>query len=252
MKALVAATFVACVLAITALPATSAPAINLAWNDCIDGATAAFDKNFACDTNDGADVMVASFIAPAGMSRFLGVDVYFRVSQETCVATVPWWHVKGTGRCRNGALTLNGDFEASTGACDASAWSVPALGGLGAVTNDSPIVGTSRGNGAVGVPTSNSVALTPDVHYYAVKFVLSHFKTTGTGACFGCSMAWCFQLERVTLAQVAGAPGGNVDIRDAGTNSFVTYQSSELTACVGHGCTAARRPTWGSVKALYR
>ncbi len=166
----------ACAVACACFATTSHayPAINLAWNDCIDGATAALDKTFACDTNNGSDVMFASFIAPEGMNQFISVEIYFEVQQTKGGATVPWWQVKGAGRCRNGALIVNGDFTAASGACDASAWSTPAVGGIGSVQNDSPVPGHSMGNGVVAVPAANAVALTAGVHYYGVKLVLSH------------------------------------------------------------------------------
>ncbi len=251
MKALAAAVLVACAQLLSPPRATSAPAINLAWNDCIDGATATLNKNFACDTNAGSDVMVASFVAPTGMNQFISVEIYYEITQGTCGATAPWWQVKGVGKCRNGALTLNGDFTASSGACDASAWSVPAVGGVGAVTNDLPTPGHSMGNGVVAVPVANVVALTADVHYYGVKIVLSHAKTVGTGACVGCSIPWCFRLARLRLVQPTGSPGGNVDIVSVGTRAHVTYQAPDPSVCMGY-CTPTHRSTWGSVKALYR
>ncbi len=250
MKALAAAALVACALATTALPATSAPAINLAWNDCIDGATATLNKNFACDTNDGADVMFASYIAPDSIRYFSSVECSFEFLQQDCEATVAWWHIQGAGQCRNGAGVLNGDFASSTNAC--VDYGAVAVGGLSAFAYDVGNPGRSVGGGIVAVTTPNRGELTPEAHYYGLSLRISHLKTVGTDPCAGCSVPMCIRLTRVRIRQYLGGGPTPVDITTIGTRAYVTFQSSGDAICAADGCTPARRSTWGSVKALYR
>jgi hypothetical protein len=75
-----------------------APAINLAWDECVASDEALINKNFACDTNAGSDVMFASFIAPAGIDQFIALECTFEFVQPTSAGTtVAWWQLKGAG-----------------------------------------------------------------------------------------------------------------------------------------------------------
>lgn len=235
-------------LALTAATASAAPAINLAWTDCIDGPTATLNKAFACNVNTGSDVMFVSFVAPGGIDQFISVEIYGE-AQAQAAATPAWWQLKGTTACRNNQLSLNGDFSENS-ACDASNWGGVATGGIGAVSNDTPTPGHQMWNGVVAVTPSSATPLVADVHYYGVKISLSHQKTVGTGACAGCTTPVCFRLARLKVVQPSGAPGGNVDITTVGTRAHVTYQGASEATCIG--ATPTRNSTWGAVKNLYR
>jgi hypothetical protein len=238
-------------LALTASVASAAPAINLAWSDCVDGVASTLNRNFACTTNSNAvaDVAVASFIAPAGMDLFISLETTFEFAQGVAGPVVPWWQWKGTGRCHNGGLSLNNSFGALA-ACDQGAWSAVASGGVGAMLDDNPSPGRSQGNGVLAVSGSSATALVPDVHYYGLNFAFSHAKTVGTGACTGCSTPVCFRLKSLKTVQPANSPGGNVEITTEGTRAYVTYQGATEATCIL--ATPTRNKTWGAVKALYR
>ncbi len=225
-----------------------APAINLAWNDCVDAPTATLDKTFACDANVGFDVMVVSFIAPSGIDQFVALEFYGE-NQSGAPGVIPaWWQLKGAGKCRNNALTASGDFT-SYSACDASTWQGASTGGMGNIHDNDPVPGHQTWAGALSIlGAANTLA--EGVHYYGALLRLSHAKTVGSGRCDGCVTQMCIRLDRIRILRPSGTPAGDVEIRAVGTRAHVTWQSASDATCVG--ATHARNNTWGAIKALYR
>ncbi len=249
MKALASAAFVACAFAITSDPAAAAPAMNFAWNDCTDGAAAASDKTFACDSNSGLDVAVVSFIAPEGVTQFMGIAAFFTIRQDPPGSLVPWWQIKGASACRNGAVTVSGDFSGYS-ACDAGSWQSPPIGGLGPQSIDYPVPGMTTFGVVLGVPLAQVVPLQAEVHYYGCRLVISHAKSVGPGSCGGCDRGMCVVLDRIRLDQPAAA-GGSIPIGVPAGQMLLQYQAPSIYTCY-FLADPAKRSTWGSVKALYR
>src|SRR5512134_244708 len=87
--------------------ATAAQAIpiKLRWNACW-GDGGVMNRNFACDTNSQAHVLVGSFVSP--------VDFFDTVGNEAIVdlavaggSLPPWWQFRNTGSCRQTSLNLS-------------------------------------------------------------------------------------------------------------------------------------------------
>ena len=99
-----------------------AQGINLSWDDC--GLSGSQIKTFACNTNTGEDVLVASFRPPSGVSQFLGLSADLRIASTQLPA---WWR-HGPGQCRGigGFVT---EFAGVSGACE-TPWSLSATGGM--------------------------------------------------------------------------------------------------------------------------
>src|SRR5438128_1171729 len=98
-----------------AVNAWAAPGVLLAWNDCsTDGAA---DKVFACTVNTGSNIIVGSFIPPAGIDAFVGINAVLDLTSSS--GTIPsWWTLgSGGGECRSGKFSSNADFTTNTGHC---------------------------------------------------------------------------------------------------------------------------------------
>jgi len=248
--------FVACLLlfALTSADA-GAQGISLHWDDC--GAAGASVKVFACDTNAGSDVLVSSFVAPAGIVDFDGLEVSMQVVFPTATGVPSWWTVPG---CRgNGTFSVSANFVAGPFTCS-SPWSINAAGAfLYEPTLYLPWVGRLRT--VFAVPPSDARPLTEGTEYYAHKFIINHSRTVGPGACAGCEIPAGIILRQMFLDQLTGSdvtlsppspPDHSVYVgwQCDGTPQMDhgTIQSWDFVNCA----VPARRPTWGAIKSLYR
>src|SRR5580765_6524815 len=97
--------------------------INLAWRNCITvttGTTAALaNVSYACDGNGTLFKGVASFVAPAGVTQFVGVEATIEIS--TTSPTLPDFWRLAVGECRDGNFIFPGGFvgigTGATGVC---------------------------------------------------------------------------------------------------------------------------------------
>ena len=84
MKMLKLAFWMACVFA---AQTSAQEGINLSWDDC--GSYGVSNKQFACDTNVGADVLVVSFRVNTPLPDFIGAQAILSVRGSS--ALPDWW-----------------------------------------------------------------------------------------------------------------------------------------------------------------
>ena len=98
------------------------PVVHLAWDDC---GTSVATKSFACGSNAGAQVLVISFVPPAGIDHFNGIESKLQVMGPSPGTLPDWWQFAG---CRNTALGINQNFLSGPSTC-ADPWNGQAAGG---------------------------------------------------------------------------------------------------------------------------
>lgn len=111
-----------CLLIALVASAAYAEGINLSWNDC--GFSGGENRNFACNSNFGENVMVASFDPPSGITKLVGSSATLEL-QTTSTPLPSWWQL-ASGGCREGALRLELAAPASPNCVDY--WSSAATG----------------------------------------------------------------------------------------------------------------------------
>lgn len=236
-------------IALAALPpAVSAQeAVNLSWDQC--SADGAADKAFACNTNTGTNVMIASFLAPDSISLFTSAVTII----DLISATNPlpeWWRLRNqsgqTNQCRNGSISVSADFSANTGCTDFFAGQ--ASGGIGTYLVNVSSPDRVRLSIVFSIPTDFQGPLNPGEEYYASRISINNAKTVGS-ACTGCNEPVCIVLNGVQVIQPAGTIGGNVWATNEGTRRSITWQGGAGANCLA---VPVRNRTWGQVKALYR
>jgi hypothetical protein len=253
-----------------ALPATSfaqGSGFNLAWNDCFHG-TGTTIETFACDVDAGTHTLVVSAYAPGGMDEWCGFEAAITL-HSTAAAIPDWWRLRNQagqlGQCRNGSLTTNVVGTNLSGCTD------PYQGqGAGGISTYQVAPNGQAHQARLlvlhAVPAADAHPLTEGEEYFVAKVVFSNAKTTGASACAGCPEGACIVVDYVKAVQVAGAPGGDVQILYANESPGVTWQNAQLsiTDC-GVSCYEPGKPslsncaicptvnaTWGRIKAIYR
>jgi hypothetical protein len=232
-------------LALSAGVASAQGGINLSWADC--GTTGTLSRTFACTSNtlSGA-IMIASAIAPVNMDQLNSEESVMDL-QTNQAALSAWWQM-GAGGCRaTGGMSSSADFTGGPFTC-ADPWQGGALGAMDyAAGFGAPNRARVRTVYAIGGSTSIDDA----TEYYIFKISLLGSKSTGTGACAGCTDGACIVLNSIKLNQPAGV--GDYVITTPITRNYVTWQAGG--AGISGGCPAAtptQSRTWGSVKSLYR
>ena len=220
--------------------ATAAEGINLRWSLCF-GDGSASNRNFACATNAGVNVLIGSFELGDALAQVSGQE--FTVEVLTQSATLPaWWAFKNPATCRQTSLSVN--FVAPGGSCVDWANSQSA-GGLGAYNIGYLAPNRARILGVVAVPQSALADLDPFVEYYSFTLVINNVKSVGSGACAGCSTPANILLSNMKVTTPVAA---NDRILSNPAHGF----DSNLATWQGGFPVATRRETWGAVKALYR
>ena len=236
-------------VALLALSATSAFAggLNLGWNNCVvDGGTS--NKSFACASNTGSNVMVASFIPTMTSSTVNGNEIVVDL-QAAGSSLPPWWQFKNAGTCRSTSLSVSPTVPASAINC-IDEFSGQATAGIGAYNIGFGGANRARLVIAEAVPASALSPVAPGNEYFSINIAVSNSKTVGTGACAGCTTPVCIVLNSIKLT----AGGGTNDelIGNAAVSNSVTWQGGAID---GNGCplaVATHNTTWGAVKSLYR
>jgi hypothetical protein len=258
----------AALLPIGAGAQTPAGTLKLGWDHCAgDGLVA--DRSFACDTNSGEDVLVASVVFNDGVDRRVveAIELHFDFTAAAPL-TPSWWGV-WSGGCRNGALALNLTSVPAGPTC--SPWyGAVDPGGLIWVSSfqwPSPSYSQLHCAAASAVP----VTLSAGQELTLCTLRISHSKTVGANACSGCTTPLCIGFGDLVLTHPAPTPDealvGNVA-------STVSWQGAHVAGYTPipkhydplHGgvvpywgdlqCTTgpvpARNRTWGVIKTLYR
>jgi hypothetical protein len=239
--------------------------LNLAWNNCITQATAAADKAYACDGSANGTPFrgVLSFVSPANLGFFVGMQAVIDVRASTLTTLPDWWKL-GLGECRDGnfsfPISLTGVGTGTSGVCR-NPWAGGGTGGgfLWLSENkgdlEPPTLSPGWGRVKLAFARDTEASLIQGQQYVAGVFTLDTFNDvdTGAGVCAGCALPACLVLNQIELLQVAGSPGGDLLILTAPeTRAFVTWQGG---AVGGGGCpieVPAKNVTWGSIKAIYR
>lgn len=230
--------------------ATAAMAqVNLSWTDC--GAAGTQDMAFACNTNTGAPfIMFGSYISPS-VPQMVAIEFYVDMI-ESVPTQSPWWQFDAAnipGACRPTGISFDAAFLSGPFSCRDFWGEVGGASGGGGVNYNMLGLGanTNRILGTYAIPAEQ--ALTAGDEVYGFKVLLLRTKTTGTGACAGCSNAACIVLNRIRLNQPAGV--GDFDLTGAapGGRDFVTWNGGTGANCA---TVPTQNRTWGQIKALYR
>ena len=222
--------------------------INLSWSDC--GAAGTLQQNFACNTNNAnpPHIMVGSAIAPDSIPAMVAMAAVLDL-QTNQAALTPWWNFDGTGCRATPTSSMTGSFDFSGGpfTCN-DIWGGVASGGLNYQSGyGMPNRGRIRLVCAVAAPLH--VDNVTENYYFKVSF--NNLKTTGTGACAGCTDGACIVFNSLELDQNPGL--GNTTITNPLLHNYVLWQAGG--GSIAGGCPQAvptHNTTWGSVKSLYR
>lgn len=232
-------------LALTAGIASAQSGINLSWTDC--GAAGAAARNFACTSNTltGA-IMIASGVAGQQLDQLNGEESVMDL-QTNQASLSQWWQL-ASGGCRGTtAISASFDFTGGPFTC-LDPWSGGGSGGMQFTPGfEGPNRARIRTVGAI----AGSTQITGTDEYYFFKITLLGAKSTGTGACAGCTDGACIVFNSIKLTQPLGV--GDVTISTPIVRNFVTWQAGG--SGIAGGCPAAtptRSKTWGAVKSIYR
>ena len=226
--------------------------MNIHWDDCRLAGTAL--KQFACDTNSGSDRIVVSVRSSSGVPQANGAEIYLSLVTSGSDLS-PWFHME-SGGCRAGSLTAFLDFTSGPSSCF-DLWQGAALGGA-QWTSGYVSGGRAQLHGVCGIP--GTTPLPANTEAYAFAFVIDHQKSVGVAVCDGCSGAACIMVAGGRVTQPAGLgdflfTGGSFEPSDryvVGWKCPADVYTDDPLPCENNCSTPTRRPSWGSIKGLYR
>lgn len=226
-----------------------ADGVALRWNSCEGSA----NRNFACDRSTGSEMLVGSFQAPAGINQLSGIQVYLRIVSAN--NTVPPWWTMSRGGCRTTGMSISFDMSDQMECTDP--WEGQAMGGLARYEAD--------GSGAIdvligaAVPQSALRALDSGRTYAAFKLLVNHQRSSGGGACEGCTTPMCLRFEAIRLVEPGRlyADGHRDELYHelnrgisglGGSANIATWQGGASNCTLG----GSKPATWRQLKDLYR
>ena len=226
-----------------------AEGINLSWDAC--GSEGTDSKGFACDTNTGASFTLwCSVVPPEGTTAVTGVEVIVDVIR--CSELLPdWWQFKNAGTCRQTALSATADFTSTNSNVCTDYWAGQAQSMLASYTSGlfSGVYGRGRVIAIAAIPTSLATPLDPSLEYAMMRLTISRSKTTGTGACAGCSIPAGLYLTEIKLTQPVGI--GDYRVQNPAGRMSVGWQMAVEGTYFQCG-DPVRNTTWGAIKAQSR
>lgn len=207
----------------------TSPNIHLDWDGCTASATS--NRDFACDTDTGEDVLVASFTAdelPDAPAWFT-----FSVWFESGTTQPSWWQVY-PGGCRAGALRLD-ELPPAPSTC------LHFPSSLFAASQQSMTDGASL-TGFIQLAQPNPPErLLAGEDYFLFNMRLQHPHTANADSCSGCRTPMYIYFRELVL--VMATPGLQYTY-----DGFVTPKATwQVPAQV-----PTRNTTWGRLKSLYR
>lgn len=240
-------------LILAASTAHAGQGVNLRWSSCF-GDGGAVNRDFACNTNSGSNVLVGSFEVGSSLQQVSGQRIGLDLMAAS--TTLPdWWAFRNAGTCRLTSLGVN--FVVSPTAVNCVDWtSGQGLGGVGAYLIG--IRGPSSARMFMTQAFSNFVAdLDPGIEYFSFNATINNAKTVGSPACGGCAVPVCLALSYVELTFANTANLWSLHGGTNGTNNtiFTTWQGPVPVPPGGKECpwpVRVRQETWGAVKSLYR
>ncbi|MEO5618820.1 MAG: hypothetical protein ABIS67_13720 [Candidatus Eisenbacteria bacterium] len=225
-----------------------AQGLNLSWNDC--GSFGTEQRNFACGVNTGVNTMYCSAVTGVVMPQLNGMAGVLHLQVNQALIS-DWWKIGGTGvapNCRAGtAMTADFSFIANVNCVDP--WQGAAAGGL---NYEHGFNGANRARIRTVCAIAGSIAINGTDEHYFLKVTVNNSRSTGTGACAGCSDGACIVFNSLLVTQPAGV--GDFLIINPLARRHVLWQPGGSTIG-GLGCPAqvpTRDQTWGQVKSLYR
>ncbi|MFM8559493.1 MAG: hypothetical protein ACKOC6_07810 [bacterium] len=242
----------ACLVMLTA--ASAHAGVNLRWNKCFGEGTGVVNRNFACDTNAGSELLVGSFLSPQTLTNVTRCEAIVDIAVPG--SALPAWWQMGAAGCRSGAVSMDVTMDPSNLACED--WS----GGLAAGSLTSYQTGVRGSNTArvimsSEVPAANAQMFIAYVEYFLYNLRIQHSASTGTGACAGCSTPACIIFSCLNVTRSGStAPVTIFSATNATDSNYSTWQGGGAPTVGGvTGCPAAtptRNTTWGAVKSMYR
>jgi len=243
--------------ALIAVAGTAHAQINLAWRNCITITSGTNSQLanliYACDGSAPTPFKgVMSFISPAALGQFVGVQAVLDIQSDSDQATLPNYWRMGLGECREGSFI----FPASlTGVGNTASCRNPWAGGNtgGGFQYTSGSVTPSRARVLFAFARDTDVQLINGQQYIAGVFTIDTYKDidAGEGECVGCLEAACLVLNQIELYQVAGQTPPQQDIyylNTAATRQEIYWQGGGYVPCF----TPTRRTSWGRIKTTYR
>lgn len=230
---------------LAAAPTAAASTIALAWDECRPGGGAQVHVN-ACDSNLGAQEWFASLLLDAPLSGVIGLIAVIDF-QHSAPSLPDWWALQ-PGGCRVGELDASALFADRPGCADP--WAAAPGGATSLIQGINPTQPRGGANQmrlyyTAAVPSSQAVDWAAGTAYHAVRLRLTNARTTGAGACAGCSGAACLVLNGVEVQRLSGP---DVVLSDGGGQNIVNWQPS------GQDCATVPvlRTSWGRLRTLYR
>lgn len=232
--------------------------LNLGWSRAVEGAEeddcpssplATIDRSSACAFNSRSNVLIGSAVVPDGLNDVVAVKVVLDVQTDS-PALPDWWRFDAAG-CRVGAATLNLMFGlgGSDGICH-NGWEYWAAT-ASSYKPDDPAPGHGHFDMYGALPEDLGQPWPFGTEWYVLRLRISNAKTTGTGACAGCTTGALFAFNYCTLINKAGTGvDATLAMADPNGRQCVTWQGGGALACPG--IVPAHRTTWGEVKSLYR
>jgi hypothetical protein len=244
-------------LCLALVPASAASeGLNLSWDDC--GGSGSSAKSFACDTNDGQDLLVASIQIPSTMDSIFAFQA--EIFTRTDLELPNWWRFNSPTTadiccpnpfCRD-ASVADVLIEPQTTHC-----TVPLIADSDPPLDQSTFwwldqLNNPDGNSQrffvnVALSGSHARAILPADEHYLFSFVIRHVATIGAGSCAGCDVPTCIALRKVTLFR--DYVGHAVPVDGPLNRNFVTWQSL-INDCAM--ITPVRKSTWGRIRSLYK
>jgi hypothetical protein len=241
-------------LAVSASIASAAPGVGLRWNGCLSDGGAA-NKSFACNANNGTNVLAGTFELGADLLSTSGEEIVIDLASASSPLPA-WWQFKNPGTCRTGSLGISAAALLTSANC--ADWGGGLAGaGLGAYIVGGAGPNTARIVAASAVPPSGLQDLTTGTEYFAFQITINNLKTVGTGNCAGCLDPVCIVFNSLNMTTPVLANNVKLSGPSNGTDAnFVTWQGGAgVTTGRGIGCPAAtptKSKTWSQVKSMYR
>jgi len=224
-----------------------AAGVRLSWTTCA-GDGLVQNKTFACASNTGSNVIVASFVLDNTIAEVNGNELLLDLITQATPILPDWWQLFSLGSCRQTALSI----AAHDGAGCPDMFALQASMNIAAYQLNKPNGGTPLGTARIlcvnAVQQSAIVTLDPQFEYAIAKWTITNAKSVGTGSCAGCSTPVCFVLNRANITTEGGISDTALESGAAPGENMITFQGA------GADCQAVptRNTTWGAVKSLYR
>ena len=221
----------------------SAAGLAIAWQQCLgDGGTQ--NRNFACDTNEGSNVLVGSFSLDAALLQVNGNELV--VDLCTSTPSLPdWWRFRNAGTCRQAALSIAAhdgigcpDMFVGQASMNIAAYQIGIRG-----ANNARILSVNA------VQEAHVVDLDPSTQYGIARWTITNIKTVGTGACAGCQQPGCIVFNSANITTMGNTNNTRLTSEMGPGYNYVTWRGGNYNCPF---VVPTRTTTWSSVKSLYR